>query len=139
LNYPDSFFGDENQIGLKGAVWIQANVERRRKQYAEPGAPHIGSKVPGNIPKNQLVLSASGGRQVDFSVYQLVVLPVVRELAELLVGQLGDNFGAHTVIIHPNQTPSAGAVPVLGIVEKTDAGNLGASDCLLPLAVVLDG
>jgi hypothetical protein len=34
---------------------------------------------------------------------------------------------------------AASAVPVLGIAEKTDAGNLGASDCLLPLAVVLDG
>ena len=104
LNYPDSLCGDEKQIGLKGGVWIQANIERRRIQYTEAGAPHIGSEVPGNIPKNQLVFSASGGRQVHFSVYQFEVLPVVGKLAELLVRQLGDNFGAHGYIIHLNQT-----------------------------------
>ena len=38
---------------------------------------------------------------------QLVALPVVRELAELLVGQLGNDFGAHEGIIHLNQTPGS--------------------------------
>jgi hypothetical protein len=106
LNHPDPFCGDEKQIGLKGGVWIQANVERGTKQYTEPGAPHIVSKANGSTPKNQLVFSASGRRQVDFSVYQFVVFPVVGKLAELFVGQLGDNFGAQRVIIHINQTPS---------------------------------
>jgi hypothetical protein len=43
---------------------------------------------------------------VDFSVYQLIALPVARKLAELFVGQLGDNFGSHAFIIYLNQTLS---------------------------------
>jgi hypothetical protein len=46
---------------------------------------------------------------------QLVALPIVREMAELLVGQLGDNLGAHKRIIHLNQTLS----PPHGVIRET--------------------
>ena len=65
----------------------------------ETGPFDMGAEAQVQIVNNPLVPCSGGWRHMHLSPDQFVTFAVFRKLPELLVGQLGNRFGAHADII----------------------------------------
>src|SRR5437762_9919861 len=82
------------------AVSWQAHVERSNGNHAYRAPLRVNEEAARQVQQRELVFRCRRRSQVYLPTYKLVSLAVIGKLAELLVGQLGNDLGCHALIIH---------------------------------------